>query len=142
RVPESIEWAQRSVATQDAGRPSLAFAVLVTGVALAGRAAEALRLVESLPEGGQRVPGGLVGPLGRGIVRFWTDDLSGAQQDLSTVWLASRLQPSCREAIIGLSFLAEVEYRLGAWDDSVAHSDLAVSLATDSDQVWLLSMSH
>jgi DNA-binding CsgD family transcriptional regulator/tetratricopeptide (TPR) repeat protein len=143
RVPESVDWAERSVATQDADRPSLAFAVLMTGLALAGRATDALRLAESPPEGsGPSSPGSLVGTLGRGIVRFWTDDLSGAQQDLSSVWLASRLQPSCREAIIGLSVLAEVEYRLGAWDDSVAHGDLAVSLATDSDQAWLLSMSH
>jgi DNA-binding CsgD family transcriptional regulator len=141
RVPETIEWAQRSVATQDVERPSFASAVLVTAVALAGRATEALRLVVSLPER-QPTPGWVAGPLGRGIVRLWTDNLPGAQRDLRTVLLACRLQPTSREAIIGLSFLAQTEYRLGAWDDSLTHGDLAVSLATDSDQMWLLSMAH
>ncbi|MGH9008716.1 MAG: AAA family ATPase, partial [Acidimicrobiia bacterium] len=143
RIPASIAWAQRSVAAQDVGRPSLALAVLVTGAALAGRADEALRLAESLPgDTGRPTPEAMVGPLGRGIVRLWTDDLTGAHHDLSTVVLASQLQPSCREAILGLTFLAQAEYRLGAWDDSLAHGDLAVSLAIDSDQVWLLTMAH
>jgi ATP/maltotriose-dependent transcriptional regulator MalT len=141
RVSEAIEWAERSIATQDVERPSLALSVLVTAMALAGRATDALRLVESLPQR-EPTPGWVAGPLGRGMVRLWADELSSAQRDLRTVLLACRLQPTSREAIIGLSFLAQTEYRLGAWDDSLAHGDLAVSLATDSDQMWLSSMAH
>jgi DNA-binding NarL/FixJ family response regulator len=44
--------------------------------------------------------------------------------------------------IIGLGFLAEIEYQLGAWDDAIAHAELAVSLTQDSDQNWLAPFVH
>ena len=97
--------------------------------------------MQSLPEGAPTL-GAAAARLGRGIVRLWTDDLTGAQSDLTTVYLATRDRPMSREAVITLSFLAQTEYRLGVWDDSLLHGELAVSLATDSDQRWLLSLAH
>jgi DNA-binding NarL/FixJ family response regulator len=44
--------------------------------------------------------------------------------------------------IIGLGFLAEIEYQLGAWDDAIGHAELAVSHTRDSDQNWLAPFVH
>ena len=41
-----------------------------------------------------------------------------------------------------LTFLADAEYRTGAWDDALTHSELAVSLAQDSDRTWALAFAH
>src|SRR4029079_2874205 len=34
------------------------------------------------------------------------------------------------------------EYRLGAWDDAIAHAELAVSMVQDAGQHWLASFIH
>ena len=41
-----------------------------------------------------------------------------------------------------LTFLADAEYRLGAWDDALNHSELAVSLAQGNDRTWALAFAH
>jgi DNA-binding CsgD family transcriptional regulator len=38
--------------------------------------------------------------------------------------------------------LAEVEYRVGRWDEGMTHADVAVSLGEDSDRAWDLSYVH
>ena len=44
--------------------------------------------------------------------------------------------------IIGLAFLAETEYRLGAWDDATIHAELAVAIARDTHQEGLAPLVH
>ena len=44
--------------------------------------------------------------------------------------------------LAGLAYLADTEYRIGAWDDSVVHAEQSVSLARDTDQVWLAAVTH
>lgn len=44
--------------------------------------------------------------------------------------------------LTGLAGLADAEYRIGAWDDSVSHAQQAISLATDTGQAWLLAFVH
>ena len=41
-----------------------------------------------------------------------------------------------------LKCLAQTEYDLGKWDDSVLHAVQATSLAEDSDQVWMLGFTN
>jgi DNA-binding CsgD family transcriptional regulator len=78
----------------------------------------------------------------RGLLRMMTDDLVGARADLQGClprrggW---RLSP---HALTGLACLADVEYRIGAWDDSIGHAQQAISLVIDTDQVWLLAFVH
>ncbi len=144
RVTEAVEWSQRAIGP--GGKPHLvapALGVLVPCLGAAGRAEESLALAASLPEGGAPLSADdIEAVLGRGLVRMWVDDLRGACADLSAVVAATRCRPACAPGLIALGFLAEAEYRLGAWDDSIAHGDLAVSLAHDSDQLWLSAFVH
>lgn len=41
-----------------------------------------------------------------------------------------------------LRWLAEVEYRVGCWNDGLSHAELAVSLGEDSYRVWDLPFVH
>jgi len=38
--------------------------------------------------------------------------------------------------------LAEVEYRIGRWDDGLTHAEVAVSLGEDTDRAWDLPFVH
>ena len=142
RVEEAIEWARRSMAAAGPARATPALAVLVIGLGMVGRSDEALALAGRQPGPDSDSPAGLLLRFGQGIVKMWNDDLPGARRDLAAVVAASHDHPSSREGVMGLSFLAEVEYRLGAWNDSVLHAGLAVSLATDADQHWALALVH
>jgi DNA-binding CsgD family transcriptional regulator len=79
----------------------------------------------------------------RGISRAWTDDLLGARDDLASALTAcQRHRSPLPWGLIGLGFLAETEYRLGAWDDAIAHAELAVSIVQDTGQTWLAPFIH
>jgi ATP/maltotriose-dependent transcriptional regulator MalT len=140
----AADWARRALAACPGEGPAVAaLSRLLAGLTNAGRAAEARALVASLPE---RPPGddpATVDALsGRGILRLWTDDPEGARLDLLAATTALRRWGQLKESAIFLAHLADAEYRLGRWDDSVAHGDQAASLAEDSDQAWLLGGTH
>ncbi len=79
----------------------------------------------------------------RGIARVWTEDLVGARNDLTcTLTACQRHRTPLRWGLIGLGFLIETEYRLGAWDDAIAHAELAVWAARNADQNWLAPFIH
>jgi DNA-binding CsgD family transcriptional regulator len=44
--------------------------------------------------------------------------------------------------LMGLGFLIETEYRLGAWDEAIGHARLAVSIVQDTNQRWLAPFIH
>lgn len=142
RLDEAVEWSRRATGGDARRAMARALGVLVPCLGAAGLAEEGLALAASLPDGVPLSERDIEGVLGRGLVRMWVDDLPGASADLSAVVAATRSRPACASSLIALGFLAEAEYRLGAWDDSVAHGDLAVSLACDSDQVWLTGFVH
>ena len=78
-----------------------------------------------------------------GISRAWTDDLAGARDDLTSALTACQRYGSLLPwGLIGLGFLAETEYRLGSWDDAIAHAELAVSIVQDAGQHWLGPFIH
>lgn len=141
RLPLVVEWARRSIAGGDTAALDVPVRSLVmTSLGLGGRADEALAYAASLPE----LQPGLTEPdveplMGRGVVRMWTDDLAGARADLSAAAVRPHLSGI---PLVALGWLAEAEYRLGAWDDSVVHASLAVSLVGDTDQVWLAAFVH
>ena len=107
------------------------------GLALAGRGEEALTELSIVDE----QLSGLDGLCARGMIRLWTDDLDGARRDLtSAVDRATRGEYLRIAQAIG--YLGEVEYRLGALDDAVLHTELAVGDAEENDRYWDYALLH
>ncbi len=79
----------------------------------------------------------------RGIARAWTEDLVGARNDLTcTLTACQRHRTPLPWGLIGLGFLVQTEYRLGAWDDAIAHAELAVWVVQNADHNWLAPFIH
>ncbi|HEX2041641.1 MAG TPA: AAA family ATPase [Acidimicrobiales bacterium] len=144
RPEDAIAWARRAVdAAPDSSTGSSALTTLVVSLALTGKPGEALPLVESLPEDpSSPTPCDQAGMLARGIVRSWIAELDQSHADLSAVLEASQRALGSRTGLMALGHLAQVEYVRGKWADSVRHAELAVALAADSGQAWLLPMLH
>ncbi|HEX3621676.1 MAG TPA: LuxR family transcriptional regulator [Acidimicrobiales bacterium] len=133
-------WSQRAL---DSGSPDVvtrAMGILVPCLGASGRAREALALPMLLDDA--NLAANAVTRLGRGMVRMWTDDVRGGADDLAAVAAASSAHPASPTGLLALGFLAEAEFRLGDWDASAAHGQLAVSLARDSGQVWMEPFTH
>ncbi|MBF8193141.1 helix-turn-helix transcriptional regulator, partial [Nonomuraea sp. K274] len=79
--------------------------------------------------------------LGRGVLRLWADDLAGAHDDLLGL-LAVGAGGSASFQLLVATALAQVEYRLGRWDEAAAHAELGASTADDFGQAWLASQAH
>jgi DNA-binding CsgD family transcriptional regulator len=74
---------------------------------------------------------------------IWADDLASAHADLSAALAGyDRQGGPLPWQLIGLTLLAETEFRLGWWDNGIGHADLAVSIAEDTGQEWLASLVH
>jgi DNA-binding CsgD family transcriptional regulator len=148
---QAVTWARRALAARptNPATPCNLQDILTVGLVMTGRAREALTLTASLPDPAEAPSlAALDGWIGRSIARAWTDDLPGARGNLIATLAAYRDHRGgpLLWALIGLAFLAEIEYRLGAWDDAIAHAELAVALAgeTDEDQGgdWLAALVH
>jgi DNA-binding CsgD family transcriptional regulator len=141
---DAAVWAARSLNASGASSPvSDALSVLATGLLFAGRAPEAAAAVVELPEAyAMDENASLDGFIGRGFVRYVTDDPVGARDDLALVAEQFRVRGPAHHAIEALTALAIAEYRLGAWSDAATHGELAASLAEDADQTWLLARAH
>ncbi len=137
-------WATRSLDVARApSTVSDALSVLATGLLFAGRAPEAGAAVMELPEASALDENAsLDGFIGRGFVRFVTDDPVGARDDLALVAERLRVRGPVHHAVEALTALAIAEYRMGAWNDASVHGELAASLAEDADQTWLLARAH
>ncbi len=141
---EVVRWSRRSL---EAGNPDSpypsALTMLVSYLALLGCPDEALAQVAWLAEDQAELSEGEVeGLVARGVVRGWTGDFPGAHADLATAVEALDRRLASGPGLMALGGLAHVECRLGSWDPSVARACLAVSLATDAGQGWMLSWVH
>jgi DNA-binding CsgD family transcriptional regulator len=142
---EVATWAQRSLA---AGGPRLPLGpspamALAVGLAAGGRYAEAAAAIPPLPAPGEEPePAELDGLLARGIVSLWSDDPVGARRDLTAALHSTRQLGLAFPSLFALYHLCEAEFRLGRWDDAVAHGELVVSMAVDSDQIGMLASVH
>src|SRR5215469_1541984 len=142
---ESTIWLNRALASASGNEQWLGtgrgmLAVLVT---LSGAADQALGLFGDLPLRAAMVPLAQTDSVTyRGLVKAWTGDLAGAVDDLALV--VSRMQAGLQLRFPGqpLAFLSDAEFRLGRWDDSQGHAELAVSLAMDTDRRYDLAFVH
>lgn len=78
----------------------------------------------------------------RGILRMISGDNAGALRDLQICLPGQPGWNTGPRVVSGLAVLADVEFRIGAWDDARRHADQAISLVTDTDQSWLLAFVH
>ncbi|HTT90407.1 MAG TPA: AAA family ATPase [Acidimicrobiales bacterium] len=109
------------------------------GLALAGRARDAQAHLDRLEKsGGLNNPDGI---MARGIVRLWTDDLTGARADLSHLIEKEDVGEPLRVSQ-AVGFLGEAAFRMGLLDDAVEQTELAVSLASEAGRAWELPMLH
>jgi ATP/maltotriose-dependent transcriptional regulator MalT len=118
-------------------------AIRAVGLALSGHPAEGLRLLDDLPQDPTASQAAhLGGVIAGGLLRMLTDALAGARADLQVCIPGRSGWQLSPHALTGLACLADVEYRIGAWDDSIGHAEQAISLVIDTDQVWLLAFAH
>jgi DNA-binding CsgD family transcriptional regulator len=144
RVAEALSWGERGVAAS-AGDPAAslrALTMVAVSLALAGRGPEGLARL-GLPDAAAEVPLGHTSALViRGMCRLATDDVTGAVTDLSVSLARLRAGISLASPGQCLHYLSDAEYRLGDWDNALIHSELAVSLAHDTDRIWDLAFVH
>lgn len=145
RGEEGIRWARTALELAPPSSSLAGYARSMLGAALviAGRPREALGSGSPADGPGSETDTPAVDEVfGQGLLRLWTDDLAGARRDLAPVLdvvKSGDLTPSTFQALI---YLAETEFRQGAWDDALVHADLAASLATDTGVVNALPYAH
>lgn len=144
RADLALAWGCRAMGSA-AGDPHLedaATAMVTLALGHAGRAPEGLALVGAVGSPSRQLqPADRERVLARGIVRVWSDDLDNATVDLDAVRDPARGTP-LRLRLAALGCLAKAEFRLGSWDASLAHGELAASLAEDADHRWALAFLH
>ena len=145
RIPEAIGWGERAAAAS--GAPAVvrhqAVGLLAIAFSADGRGPQGLARLAFLPAAPSEVSREDTDALVlRGMARFLAEDLAGAIADLSIGVARLRTGIPLRHASYCLCYLAGAEYRLGAWDDAVAHAELAVSLAQDAGRVQDLGFVH
>jgi ATP/maltotriose-dependent transcriptional regulator MalT len=112
------------------------------GMTVAGRLHEALDTLTSQSNDTIVAAGGAGHRLTtRGVLRLATDDRAGAREDLTRVCdaMGGGLRP---HRLVAMGALAELEYREGSWDTSLALAEQGLSLAEDSEQVWVQGFLH
>jgi DNA-binding CsgD family transcriptional regulator len=145
RPEEALLWGQRAVTAAGENSPvwTLASTALAYGFAAAGRSPEGLAVLRFLPGAANEARASETDALiMRGILRLYTDDLSGSIADLGVA--ASRLRSGMPSSYPGtcLAHLSDAYFRRGDWDAAVTQAQLATSLAQDGDRPLDLARAH
>lgn len=142
---QAVRWGRRAL---ELGRHETAVAsdapwALMFALGLCGGTDEGLALADRLLGDTQTLPAERVGALtGRGVLHLWRGDASAAIADLAAAYEASQRSGPFHIGHIALFYLADAEYRIGAWDEALAHADAAVSATVDADQAWFGPLVH
>jgi ATP/maltotriose-dependent transcriptional regulator MalT len=142
RGQQAADWgnlALRLAPEQTATEPIQLIPLL--GLGMTGQAEAALASLDDLPAPAAASVTELDRLFGRARLRGWTDDLEGGYQDLTGILNVAH-DRSVPFRLLASANLAEIEYRLGRWDDATVHSEIAVSIAVDADQAWLAPLCH
>jgi DNA-binding CsgD family transcriptional regulator len=142
---EAMRWSRRAINLSGAPPTSYTTArqAHALGLLMSGRGEEGIAELGSLSA--SRIEPEPFEPellTARGNLKVWWGDLAGAAEDLTAVVAWSRAGFPMRSVPNAYAALAEVEYRLGRWDDGLAHAELAVSLGEDSNRTWDLPFVH
>jgi DNA-binding CsgD family transcriptional regulator/tetratricopeptide (TPR) repeat protein len=141
----SAVWARRAlVVDRETARAQHVMDVLLLDLGLRGRFEEGLSLCASLPGDADQVGSGpLDGLVAQGVLRLWSGASGRARHELAAAVRAFRRRGGpVHFLLVGLVALADAHYRLGAWDEAVAYGELAVAIAEDAEQRWLLAPLH
>ncbi len=145
RGPEALQWAQRVLANPQAPATAQTTArqARALGLLMTGRADEGIAQLDGLsPSRIEPEPFEAELLTARANIKTWWGDLPGAGEDLAAVIRWSRAGEPFRGLPNAYGGLAEVEYRVGRWNDGLSHAELAVSLGEDSYRVWDLPFVH
>jgi DNA-binding CsgD family transcriptional regulator len=142
---EAVTWARRALDSDGLVSTARVTATqgLAQGLLVSGNGDEGIAALEPASAGRMR-PKPFEAELlaTRGTIKAWWGDLSGAVDDLTAVIRWSRAGSPVRSLPNAYGALAEVEYRLGRWEDALTHAEVAVSLAADTDRAWDLPFVH
>ncbi|MFJ9220060.1 ATP-binding protein [Streptomyces sp. NPDC102383] len=139
----AIGWARRGLDIGPGERAWQLRDVFTLGLALTGQCDAGTGVVVGLPERGPYSGvKELDGLFARGSLRLWQGQYDAARRDLRESAVAHRRGGLPGVVMRSLGCLGEAEYRAGLWDDAIVHSTQAVSLAEDTDQVWMLAPAH
>ncbi len=145
RGEEAVLWGRRAVEAAEGNPPVHHRARCLLSLALVWtyRVPEALALLEQLPGPGEQLAAiDLDALILRGTARLWAGYPELAFPDLSHAAARLRGGSSARFAGVCLTYLACAEYLLGAWDDALAHAELAMSLVRDAGYGILSALVH
>lgn len=145
RPQEGVAWATRAVTATVAGSPlrSMARTAQAYALAVAGRSAEGLDVLDFLPPAGNEV--GLAETdalVMRGTLRLYSDDLSGAIADLGVGSARIRAGLPSTYPVPCVTNLSVAYTRRGDWDAAVAQAEMAISMAQDADRPLDLARAH
>jgi len=140
RGPEAVGWSRTARERTGDDRPNdISRLIEVVALSMAGQASDGNALLDDLPDAAHASVADLDGLLGRVRLRSWHDDLDAGHRDLVAVVDAAQSR-SMTFRLAASAMLGEVEFRLGRWDEARVHGLLAISLAVDGEQSWLVSI--
>lgn len=144
RGAEAAQWARRAL---ELGRGEVVASdapwVLMFALALSRETEEGLALAETFLNDPDAGPAERVGALtGRGVLHLWRGAAEAAAADLAAAYKASQHAGPFHIGHIALLYLADAEYRQGAWDEALARADTVVSAAADAGQTWFAALAH
>jgi DNA-binding CsgD family transcriptional regulator/tetratricopeptide (TPR) repeat protein len=145
RGDEAVLWGRRAVEAAEGNPPvhHRARCLLALALVWTYRVPEALALLEQLPGPGEKLAAiDLDALILRGTARLWAGYPELAFPDLSHAAARLRGGSSARFAGVCLTYLACAEYLLGAWDEALAHAELAMSLVRDAGYGILSALVH
>jgi DNA-binding CsgD family transcriptional regulator len=124
---------------EDSVVASLAYFCRAVGLALTGRSRDALAELDSSRA---FVTGtGLEALVARGMLRLWTDDLPGADEDLSRALQRAVAGESLRVGQ-GLAYLGELRFRRGELAEAARIGGWAIDDAMQNERFWDFAMAH
>lgn len=142
RPAESTACAEAAVSTARDGRTPDLLPAAAIGLAVSGRAEQALRMLASLPH--------TVGPavqespdflFARALARLHAG-ADGAPGDAKRLVAVTRRREQRLMQVWGLATLALCEYRVGNWDEAVDSAELGITLGEEADLVAPLAVLH
>jgi DNA-binding CsgD family transcriptional regulator len=138
QAPEGLMWADRALTAAQNRSPELVGVALVMGavaLTMLGRGGEAEQRLSVLPPRAADIPDEASDALVmRGLVNLWRGNLHAGRTDLALAAARQRAGVPLRFQSQSLAYLGDAEFRLGAWDDAVVHTELAVSLSHTADR--------